>query len=269
MPIIFNLILLSLIKDYVAFSFSPHPQSARNRKVASARSQLRTAFSHSPLKALLARCGFVFRRSAMDCPDYADGCKCKLGKGDSCSKLKLLYNYDDTVSNRSLVGLSSDSSVRSVFASSARRTPSIGGNIKETAEASSEEEGPCMLDLPEKAEAVSSPAPSPAGVANTATVNGSVITAVANGAGNASTASTANATVTNVSPTILSSLLANGEKKDDSAMSLRPELQLRTSIATPEEAEDVSPADACKKDVAARCGKPLPCSVDVLRRGYA
>ena len=72
-----------------------------------------------------------------------------------------------------------------------------------------------------------------------------------------------------MSPTILSSLLANGEKKDDSAMSLRPELQLRTSIATPEEAEDVSPADACKKDVAARCGKPLPCSVDVLRRGYA
>lgn len=270
MPIIFNLILLSLIKDYVVFSFSPHPQSARNRKVASARSQLRTAFSHSRLKALLARCGFVFRRSAMDCPDYADGCKCKLGKGDSCSKLKLLYNYDDTVSNRSLVGLSSDSSVRSVFASSARRTPSIGGNIKETAEASSEEEGPCVLDLPEKAEAVSSPAPSPAiatvngGANGAATVNGGV-----NGAGNASTASTANATGTNVSPTILSSLLANGEKKDDSAMSLRPELQLRTSIATPEEAEDVSPADACKKDVAARCGKPLPCSVDVLRRGYA
>lgn len=265
MPIIFNLILLSLIKDYVVFSFSPHPQSARNRKVASARSQLRTAFSHSPLKALLVRCGFVFRRSAMDCPDYADGCKCKLGKGDSCSKLKLLYNYDDTVSNRSLVGLSSDSSVRSVFASSARRTPSIGGNIKETAEASSEEEGPCVLDLPEKAEAVSSPAPSPAGVANTATVNGGAA-ATMNGGGNASTAGTTGA---NVSPTILSSLLANGEKKDDSAMSLRPELQLRTSIATPEEAEDVSPADACKKDVAARCGKPLPCSVDVLRRGYA
>ena len=263
MPIIFNLILLSLIKDYVVFSFSPHPQSARNRKVASARSQLRTAFSHSPLKALLVRCGFVFRRSAMDCPDYADGCKCKLGKGDSCSKLKLLYNYDDTVSNRSLVGLSSDSSVRSVFASSARRTPSIGGNIKETAEASSEEEGPCVLDLPEKAEAVSSPAPSPA----IATVNGGANgAATVNGGGNASTAGTTGA---NVSPTILSSLLANGEKKDDSAMSLRPELQLRTSIATPEEAEDVSPADACKKDVAARCGKPLPCSVDVLRRGYA
>ena len=268
MPIIFNLILLSLIKDYVVFSFSPHPQSARNRKVASARSQLRTAFSHSPLKALLVRCGFVFRRSAMDCPDYADGCKCKLGKGDSCSKLKLLYNYDDTVSNRSLVGLSSDSSVRSVFASSARRTPSIGGSIKETAEASSEEEGPCVLDLPEKAEAVSSPAPSPA-IATVngggAAVNGAVITAVANGGGNASTVGTTGA---NVSPTILSSLLANGEK-DDSAMSLRPELQLRTSIATPEEAEDVSPADACKKDVAARCGKPLPCSVDALRRGYA
>ena len=263
MPIIFNLILLSLIKDYVVFSFSPHPQSARNRKVASARSQLRTAFSHSPLKALLVRCGFVFRRSAMDCPDYADGCKCKLGKGDSCSKLKLLYNYDDTVSNRSLVGLSSDSSVRSVFASSARRTPSIGGNIKETAEASSEEEGPCVLDLPEKAEAVSSPAPSPA----IATVNGGANgAATVNGGGNASTAGTTGA---NVSPTILSSLLANGEKKDDSAMSLRPELQLRTSIATPEEAEDVSPADACKKDVAARCGKPLPCSVDTLRRGYA
>lgn len=263
MPIIFNLILLSLIKDYVVFSFSPHPQSARNRKVASARSQLRTAFSHSPLKALLVRCGFVFRRSAMDCPDYADGCKCKLGKGDSCSKLKLLYNYDDTVSNRSLVGLSSDSSVRSVFASSARRTPSIGGSIKETAEASSEEEGPCVLDLPEKAEAVSSPAPSPA----IATVNGGANgAATVNGGGNASTAGTTGA---NVSPTILSSLLANGEKKDDSAMSLRPELQLRTSIATPEEAEDVSPADACKKDVAARCGKPLPCSVDVLRRGYA
>lgn len=261
MPIIFNLILLSLIKDYVVFSFSPHPQSARNRKVASARSQLRTAFSHSPLKALLVRCGFVFRRSAMDCPDYADGCKCKLGKGDSCSKLKLLYNYDDTVSNRSLVGLSSDSSVRSVFASSARRTPSIGGSIKETAEASSEEEGPCVLDLPEKAEAVSSPAPSPA----IATVNGGV-----NGAtGNANAANVTGTAGTNVSPTILSSLLANGEKKDDSAMSLRPELQLRTSIATPEEAEDVSPADACKKDVAARCGKPLPCSVDVLRRGYA
>ena len=57
----------------------------------------------------------------MDSADYVDGCKCKLGKSDSSAKLKLMYNYDDTVSNRSLVGFTHESSLTSLFTNSSMK----------------------------------------------------------------------------------------------------------------------------------------------------
>lgn len=167
----------------------------------------------------------------MDSADYVDGCKCKLGKSDSSAKLKLMYNYDDTVSNRSLVGFTHESSLTSLFTNSSMkkvfmqsdeakdRANTADGEAKDRAstvdEPSSEEE-PCTVNMAEKDELV----PTPSSVSS-----------------------------------------FRDSKKDSSSMSLRPELQLHTTNRTPEENSDSSSSDTCRKDVSARCGKPLPCSV--------
>lgn len=167
----------------------------------------------------------------MDSADYVDGCKCKLGKSDSSAKLKLMYNYDDTVSNRSLVGFTHESSLTSLFTNSSMkkvfmqsdeakdRASTADGEAKDRAstvdEPSSEEE-PCTVNMAEKDELV----PTPSSVSS-----------------------------------------FRDSKKDSSSMSLRPELQLHTTNRTPEENSDSSSSDTCRKDVSARCGKPLPCSV--------
>lgn len=167
----------------------------------------------------------------MDSADYVDGCKCKLGKSDSAAKLKLMYNYDDTVSNRSLVGFTHESSLTSLFTNSSMkkvfmqsdeakdRASTADGEAKDRAstvdEPSSEEE-PCTVNMAEKDELV----PTPSSVSS-----------------------------------------FRDSKKDSSSMSLRPELQLHTTNRTPEENSDSSSSDTCRKDVSARCGKPLPCSV--------
>ena len=167
----------------------------------------------------------------MDSADYVDGCKCKLGKSDSSAKLKLMYNYDDTVSNRSLVGFTHESSLTSLFTNSSMkkvfmqsdeakdRANTADGEAKDRAstvdEPSSEEE-PCAVNMAEKDELV----PTPSSVSS-----------------------------------------FRDSKKDSSSMSLRPELQLHTTNRTPEENSDSSSSDTCRKDVSARCGKPLPCSV--------
>lgn len=167
----------------------------------------------------------------MDSADYVDGCKCKLGKSDSAAKLKLMYNYDDTVSNRSLVGFTHESSLTSLFTNSSMkkvfmqsdeakdRANTADGEAKDRAstvdEPSSEEE-PCTVNMAEKDELV----PTPSSVSS-----------------------------------------FRDSKKDSSSMSLRPELQLHTTNRTPEENSDSSSSDTCRKDVSARCGKPLPCSV--------
>ena len=167
----------------------------------------------------------------MDSADYVDGCKCKLGKSDSSAKLKLMYNYDDTVSNRSLVGFTHESSLTSLFTNSSMkkvfmqsdeakdRANTADGEAKDrastVAEPSSDEE-PCTVNMAEKDELV----PTPSSVSS-----------------------------------------FRDSKKDSSSMSLRPELQLHTTNRTPEENSDSSSSDTCRKDVSARCGKPLPCSV--------
>lgn len=168
----------------------------------------------------------------MDSADYVDGCKCKLGKSDSSAKLKLMYNYDDTVSNRSLAGFTHESSLTSLFTNSSMKkvfmqsdeakdcASTADGEAKDRAgtvdEPSSEEE-PCAVNMAEKDELAATSSP-------------------------------------------VSSFRDSG-KKDSSSMSLRPELQLHTTNRTPEENSDSSSSDMCRKDVSARCGKPLPCSV--------
>ena len=153
--------------------------------------------------------------------------------------------------------------------------PSVGDSIKEDAEASSEEEGACVLDVPEKVESSS---------IATAVSSSSAVNAMSGGS-NATVKGVTSTTVKDVTsttvkdvtgtaasgaaPPILSSLLANGENKDDSELSLRPELQLHVSTAAPEKVENASLVDLRQKGVAARCGKPMPCSVALWRSADA
>ena len=185
----------------------------------------------------------------MDSADYVDGCKCKLGKSDSSAKLKLMYNYDDTVSNRSLVGFTHESSLTSLFTNSSMkkvfmqsdeakdRASTADGEAKDRAstvdEPSSEEE-PCTVNMAEKDELV--PTPSSVSSFRDSKKDGSFRDSKKDSS-------------------------FRDSKKDSSSMSLRPELQLHTTNRTPEENSDSSSSDTCRKDVSARCGKPLPCSV--------
>ena len=161
--------------------------------------------------------------------------------------------------------------------------PSVGDSIKEDAEASSEEEGACVLDVPEKVESSSiatavssSSAVNAMSGGSNATVKGVTSTTVKD-VTSTTVKDVTSTTVKDVTgtaasgaaPPILSSLLANGENKDDSELSLRPELQLHVSTAAPEKVENASLVDLRQKGVAARCGKPMPCSVALWRSADA
>ena len=169
--------------------------------------------------------------------------------------------------------------------------PSVGDSIKEDAEASSEEEGACVLDVPEKVESSSiatavssSSAVNAVSGGSNATVKGVTSTTVKDvtsttvkdvtstavkGVTSTTVKDVTGTAASGAAPPILSSLLANGENKDDSELSLRPELQLHVSTAAPEKVENASLVDLRQKGVAARCGKPMPCSVALWRSADA
>lgn len=87
----------------------------------------------------------------IDSSSHTSGCECQFSASSSPTEPHLKYKYDETVSNRSLVGTGqSDSSLRSLFSASGkthRLAPSTASLTEDTAEVigeevSSEEDSP-------------------------------------------------------------------------------------------------------------------------------